>query len=121
MSEHRYDVPVVGTNPSTESYWYHFGPQGETRQLTGYFPSIVNSYLYTSWGSPISAYTSVTIPNPFGYGGSVGYYTDSAITAPTAAARRWSAAVVLAGLRAVAEPRPGGVRRRGGFIRLLRR
>ena len=65
-------------NPGTanaRSLWYHYGPQGETRQLTNSAGAVVDTYNYTAYGVPISATGSD--PNPFRYGGQVGYYTYS--------------------------------------------
>lgn len=55
-------------------YWYHFGPQGETRQLTNAAGQVAASYLYKPYGQAISATGSV--PNAFRFGGRYGYYTD---------------------------------------------
>ncbi|MBL7662541.1 hypothetical protein JNK13_07305, partial [bacterium] len=32
------------------SYWYHFGPQGETRHLTNVGGNVVGTYTYDAYG-----------------------------------------------------------------------
>jgi RHS repeat-associated protein len=71
VSERRFPSP---TGQGT-SYWYHYGPQGETRQLSNSSGTVVDTYLYTAYGVPVS--TTGTDPNPFRYGGQFGYYTDT--------------------------------------------
>lgn len=61
--------------PSSKSLWYHFGPQGETRQLTDGTGSVVDAYVYSAYGQPIA--TAGTDANSFRYGGAYGYYTDN--------------------------------------------
>lgn len=56
------------------SYWYHFGPQGETRQLTNSLGAVTDTYLFSAFGSPISA--SGTTSNSYRYGGKFGYYSE---------------------------------------------
>ncbi len=56
------------------SYWYHFGPQGETRQVTDHVGTIVGSYQYSPYGLLTSVAGSVS--NPFRFGGKYGYYSD---------------------------------------------
>ena len=63
---------LVQTNTSL---WYAFGPQGETRQLTNASGVLVDSYVYSAYGTPLMQGTDV---NPFQYGGQTGYYTDNA-------------------------------------------
>lgn len=48
--------------------------QGETRQLTNASGAVVDSYLYSAYGVPISATNNFR--NPFRYGGIVGNYSD---------------------------------------------
>jgi RHS repeat-associated protein len=55
------------------SLWYHFGPQGETRQLTDSNGTVADTYLYTAYGEPVA--TTGTDRNPYRYGGQFGYYT----------------------------------------------
>src|SRR5207244_2840989 len=50
---------------TSQSLWYHFGPQGETRQLTNSAGAVADTYLYSSYGVPISA--TGTDSNPFRY------------------------------------------------------
>jgi len=57
-----------------KSRYYHFGPQGETRQITNTSGAVTNSYLYTGYGVPVTS--SGTDYNPHRYGGKVGYYSD---------------------------------------------
>lgn len=82
--------------PQNKSLWYHYGPQGETRQLTDSTATVVDTYLYTAWGVPVTtvmggggvgaqsvrsrksagrAVGGGTDPNPFQFGGKFGYYT----------------------------------------------
>ena len=68
-----------------KSLWYHYGPQGETRQLTNSSGTVVDTYLYDAYGKQIASTGSDT--NPFKYGGKYGYYTDG-----------W-AGIILAGQR----------------------
>ncbi|MEP6756290.1 MAG: RHS repeat-associated core domain-containing protein, partial [Chthonomonadales bacterium] len=56
------------------SLWYHFGPQGETRLLTNIYQEIADRYNYTSYGAP--TFVLWNLPNPFRFGGQVGYYTE---------------------------------------------
>ena len=57
MSEHRYDT----TTP--QSFWYHYGPQGETRQLTNAAGTVTDTYFYSEYGLPIAGGTG-SDPNP---------------------------------------------------------
>ena len=57
---------------ASTSYYYHFGPQGETRKLTNGSGTSVADYAYSAWGIPIG--TVPTVDNPYRYGGKVGYY-----------------------------------------------
>ena len=59
---------------SSTSRWYAFGPQGETRQLTDGSGAVVDTYLYTPAGVPIS--TTGADANSFRFGAQAGYYTD---------------------------------------------
>ena len=61
--------------PTSTSSWYHFGPQGETRQLTGVSGAITATASYSGYGVLASGGFS---NNPFGYGGQFGYYSDAA-------------------------------------------
>ena len=61
--------------PTAKSLWYHFGPQGETRQLTNSAGTVVDTYNYTAFGSNVA--TTGTDINPFQYGGRFGYYTHA--------------------------------------------
>ena len=78
-----------GADLSTgRSLWYAYGPQGETRQLTSASGSIVDTYGYTAYG--VQTAGTGTDPNPFQYGGQVGYYTDlSAGSALILCTNRW--------------------------------
>jgi RHS repeat-associated protein len=69
ISEHRYDTS------SPTSFWYLFGPQGETRYLTNSTGAVTDTYTYSAYGEPVAS--TGTDTNPFRYGGSVGYYSDS--------------------------------------------
>jgi RHS repeat-associated protein len=70
-----------------KSLWYHFGPQGETRQLTDSAATVVDTYRYTSYGVPLG--TTGSDANPFRYGGKYGYYTDANIAGAILAGQRW--------------------------------
>lgn len=72
--------------PSNKSLYYHFGPQGETRQLTGSAGTVQDSYLYTAYGVTKAATGSDY--NPHRYGGKVGYFTDGNVGL-ILATRRW--------------------------------
>lgn len=61
--------------PQSRSLWYHFGPQGETRQLTNASGAVADSYVYSAYGQPVAS--TATDANPFRYGGAYGYYTDN--------------------------------------------
>jgi RHS repeat-associated protein len=65
-------VPLV----TSQTYYYHFGPSGETKQLTDSSGNVTDTYSYTAYGVQTSF--SGTTENPFRYGGSVGYYSDTA-------------------------------------------
>jgi hypothetical protein len=69
ISEHRYDT----TTPT--SFWYLFGPQGETRYLTNSAGAVTDTYTYSAYGEPVAS--TGTDTNPFRYGGALGYYSDS--------------------------------------------
>ena len=71
-----------------DSYWYHFGPQGETRQLTDNLGATVNSYAYDAYGKTLSS--SGSVPNSYKYGGKYGYYTDGSAGMMLAGARWYS-------------------------------
>jgi RHS repeat-associated protein len=73
---------------NTETYWYHFGPQGETRQLTDDTGSTVNTYAYDAYGKTLSS--SGSIVNPYRYAGKFGYYTDGTAGMMLAGARWYS-------------------------------
>ncbi|HYP13046.1 MAG TPA: RHS repeat-associated core domain-containing protein, partial [Bryobacteraceae bacterium] len=76
--------------PSGKSLFYHFGPQGETRQLTNAAAAVVATYSYDAYGRELA--TSGTDPNPFRYGGKYGYYSDSGRYLATA---RWYSPVLI--------------------------
>ena len=63
----------VWLSQTNTSCWYQFGPQSETRQLTDPIGYVADTYNYTSYGIPTAS--TGTDPNPFRYGGQVGYYT----------------------------------------------
>jgi RHS repeat-associated protein len=66
------------------SLFYHFGPQGETRQLTDGAGAVVATYTYDAYGQELQS--TGTDTNPFRYGGKVGYYADRSNYLATA---RW--------------------------------
>ena len=57
---------------SWSSVWYHFGAQGETRQVTNSSGAVVGNYSYDAYGRGNVDSQAM----PFGYGGQVGYYTS---------------------------------------------
>jgi RHS repeat-associated protein len=71
---------------SNKSLYYHFGPQGETRQLTNSSGVVVDTYLYTAYGVPLV--TTGSDANPHRYGGKYGYYFDG-YTGILLAGARW--------------------------------
>ena len=71
---------------TARSLWHHYGPQGETRQLTNASGAVVNTYKYNAYGLLLSS--TGTEPNPHRYGGKYGYYTDTALNA-ILAGHRW--------------------------------
>lgn len=62
---------LLGT---TKSFWFAYGPQGETRQLTNGVGAIVDTYSYSAYG--VSSAATNNNPNHFRYGGKFGYYSD---------------------------------------------
>jgi len=72
--------------PSGQSLYYHFGPQGETRQLTDSSGSLTDTYVYNSYGLPVA--TTGTSYNPHKYGGRFGYY-DHGLNVHLLVGRRW--------------------------------
>jgi RHS repeat-associated protein len=54
--------------------FYHFGSQGETRQMTDASGALTNTYQYEAYGKMVQAVGPDS--NPFQYGGKFGYYTD---------------------------------------------
>jgi RHS repeat-associated protein len=63
--------------PSTsQTFYYHFGPSGETKQLTDGSGTVTDTYAYTAYGVQTSQ--TGTTENPFRFGGLVGCYSDTA-------------------------------------------
>ena len=60
---------------ANESYYYFFGPQGETRYAKDGSGTTVGTYVYTAYGVPVA--TTGNIYNPHRYGGKYGYFFDS--------------------------------------------
>ena len=77
--------------PTAESFWYAYGPQGETRQLVNASGAIADAYAYTPYGDQAAGSSTGTDPNPFQFGGSVGYYTDPAMQGLVLCGQRWYA------------------------------
>ncbi len=71
-----------------KSRYYHFGPQGETRQLTNASGTVTNTYLYTAYGTTVASTGSDY--NPHKYGGKVGYYSDGSLGLMLATQRWYS-------------------------------
>lgn len=71
---------------TNQSLWYHFGPQGESRQLTNAAGLVVDGYSYDGYGRPNSS--SGIDFNPFKYGGRVGYYSEG-LSGIMLATQRW--------------------------------
>ena len=70
------------------SYYYVFGPQGETRYLKDGAGTTVNTYVYNAYGATLA--TTGTIYNRHRFGGRVGYFTDGPNTSPLIlATNRW--------------------------------
>ena len=67
--------------------WYHFGPQGETRQLTDSSGNIADTYNYTAYGQPVAS--TGADPNYFRFGGQYGYQTDLRPTGFLLCGQRW--------------------------------
>ena len=86
VSEHRF-ATTVPTTQNAQSLWYSFGPQGETRALTNSAGAVADTYVYYAYGYPIASTGSD--PNPFRYGGSVGYYTDPNAEGLVLCGQRW--------------------------------
>lgn len=70
-----------------KSLWYHYGPQGETRQLTDVTGGVLDTYSYSAYGVPLT--TSGSDPNPFRYGGKYGYYSDGGPMGAILCGARW--------------------------------
>lgn len=73
---------------SGASFWYHLGPQGETRYLTDSAGAVTDTYAYTAYGLPVASTGST--PNAYKYGGKYGYYTDGPTGIILAGARWYS-------------------------------
>jgi RHS repeat-associated protein len=58
----------------SKSLWYHFGPSGETRQLTDSTGTVADTYFYSPYGIKYAGNAPDT--NPFRFGGQAGCYTD---------------------------------------------
>ena len=58
-----------------KSFFYHYGPQGETRALTNANGGVAVEYVYDAYGNEIAEIGN-SKPNPFRYGGKYGYFTD---------------------------------------------
>ncbi|MBX9681403.1 MAG: hypothetical protein K2X38_21825 [Gemmataceae bacterium] len=59
---------------TSQSTWYHFGPQAETRGLSDASGAIVADIRYDAYGN--QTYSSLAQPAPFLFGGAAGYYQD---------------------------------------------
>jgi RHS repeat-associated protein len=59
---------------NNQSLYYHFGPQGEARQVTDGSGNIQLTYVFTAYGVPIAS--SGSAYNRHRYGGKYGYFTD---------------------------------------------
>ena len=68
---------LISQSRSGVDSFYQFDVMGLTRQLTNSAGSIVDTYLYDSFGNIINGGTSGTTTNPFLYIGMKGYYMDS--------------------------------------------
>lgn len=71
---------------TSQTRYYHFGPQGETRQLTDSTGAVTDTYTYTAYGHPIA--TTGTTYNPHKYGGKYGYYNHG-LSGQLLAGHRW--------------------------------
>jgi hypothetical protein len=57
--------------------WHHYGPQGETGQLTDSTGTVTDPYLYNAYGKQLASTGSNTTPHR--YGGKYGYYNDGGV------------------------------------------
>jgi RHS repeat-associated protein len=73
---------------TSRSLWYHYGAQGETRNLTESSGAVVASYVYSAYGLVLQSVGSD--PNPFKYGGKFGYYSEGPNGAILCSARWYS-------------------------------
>jgi RHS repeat-associated protein len=73
---------------ANRTLFYHFGPQGETRQLTDASGSVADTYAYDAYGKLLQS--AGADPNPFRYGGKFGYYADGESGLMLAGARWYS-------------------------------
>src|SRR5262249_15406436 len=71
---------------TAKSLWYHYGPQGEARQLSNSSGTVADSYLYTGYGVLLSSSGSDT--NLHRFGGKYGYYWDANLKSHLAG-QRW--------------------------------
>jgi RHS repeat-associated protein len=69
------------------SRWYHYGPQGETRYLTDSAGNVADTYTYAAYGLQMAS--TGTDPNPYRFGGSVGYYSDPMADGLVLCGQRW--------------------------------
>ena len=72
--------------PSSQSRYYHFGPQGETRHLTNAAGAVTDSYVYEAYGKAVAI--TGTSYNPHRYGGKYGYFHDG-LNGHLLVGRRW--------------------------------
>ena len=67
---------VISQHRDGETSYYHYDALGSTHALTDASENITDTYLYTSFGDPVTATDST--PNSFRYVGEFGYYFDVA-------------------------------------------
>lgn len=72
--------------PLSQSRYYHFGPQGETRYLTNSAGAVTDSYVYLAYGKELVS--SGNSYNRHRYGGRFGYYNDG-LNGHLLVGRRW--------------------------------
>ncbi len=63
-----------GSIAAGQSRAFHHDAQSNTRLLSDAAGAVTDRYAYRSFGEELS--TSGTTPNPYRFGGSVGYYSD---------------------------------------------
>ena len=66
---------LIAQERDGEVRYYNFDGQGSTRELTDENGEVTDTFIYTAFGEEV-ARTGTTV-NPFGYNGTIGYYTNT--------------------------------------------